>query len=474
MRRVMAGFLWVFLGCGDDGVAPPVIDAGPPPPPDAAVPLVDVPLAVSGRAPLDILFVVDNSGAMRQEQEALATGFPALLEPLADQDGGLPDLHIGIVSSNVGTGPTGGGGDACAGNGDNGVMQVGEGFCPALTDGSRYLIDVLVDEAEGTREFNYTGDLASQFACMVQLGTQGCAFEQHLEAMRRALSADNAANAGFVRDSAALAVIIVADEDDCSASDRDVFDPAQDDLEAPLGQLSSFRCFEFGVACAGEVERETGPRRDCVPDEESVYIEKVSAYAAGLAARKGPRQVAVMTISGPTAPVEVGIEPGTDPGIVWVEPACVVCPDGASSGCPLSPIEPDGALTAGFPAIRLRALGAAFPIRSHSDICAYGDGALDFAPALARIGRHLVDQTATRCLSAAPADRDPDTPGLQPLCRVFDEPDETPIRPCDASAEPCFHLIDAPECGASELALVLDRGDTAVPPDSRVVLRCAE
>jgi hypothetical protein len=345
-----------------------------------------------------------------------------------------------------------------------------------LTDGGRYLIDLLVNEATGAREFNYTGDLASQFACMVQLGTQGCAFEQHLEAMRRALSVDNAANAGFVRDTAALAVVIVADEDDCSAADRAVFDPAQDDLEAPLGQLSSFRCFEFGVACAGdpEAERESGPREGCVPDEASAYLEKVSDYLGELVDRKGARKVAVATITAGTTPVEVGIQPGTDPGIVWVEPACVVCPDGASGGCPLSPVEPDGALTAGFPAIRLRGFAAGFPIRSNNDICSYRDGALDFAPALATIGRHLVDQTATRCLSAVPADRDPETPGLQPLCRAFDEPDETPIHPCAASAEPCFHLVDAPECGASELALVLDRGDTAVPPDSRVVLRCAE
>ena len=460
------------LGCGgdDDGGTTPVIDAAIAPPPDAAIPLVDVPLRVNGRAPLDILFVVDDSGAMRQEQEALAVGFPAFLEPLADQEGGLPDLHIGIVSSNVGTGPDGGGGPACEGDGDDGVLQVLDS-CPALI-GSRFIEDVLVDPANGTRSFNYTGDLASQFACMVQLGIQGCAFEQHLEAMRRAL-ANTTDNAGFVRDEATLAVIIVADEDDCSASDRTVFDPTQDDIESPLGELSSFRCFEFGVACAGEEERETGARRGCAPDEASAYIEKVSAYAAELVERKGERGVAIATITGPTAPVEVGTEPGT--GDLRVDPACTVCPDGTGSGCPLSPTDPAGALTAGYPAIRLRGLAGRFPIRSSSDICAYGgDNDLDFAPALARIGRHLVDQTERRCLMAVPADRDPDEAGLQPFCAVFDAPGETPIPSCAGSAEPCFRLVDQPDCAETELALVIDRGDAEVPAGTEVALRCAE
>jgi hypothetical protein len=201
-------------------------------------------------------------------------------------------------------------------------------------------------------------------------------------------------------------------------------------------------------------------------------MEKISDYVAALTELKGPRRVAIATITGPATPVEVGIEPASE--VVWVEPACMVCPDGASGGCSPSPTEPDGALVTGFPGIRLRTFASGFPIRSQQDICAYGNGELDFAPALDAIGRHLVEQTATRCLTVAPADRDPDTAGLQASCAVFDTPGEATISSCEGSAEPCFHLVDAPECAESELALVIDRGDTSAPPDTEIVLRCAE
>ena len=43
--------------------------------------------------------------------------------------------------------------------------------------------------------------------------------------MKRALDGSNPENEGFLRDDAFLAVIFVADEDDCSAFSRGVFDP---------------------------------------------------------------------------------------------------------------------------------------------------------------------------------------------------------------------------------------------------------
>ena len=43
---------------------------------------------------------------------------------------------------------------------------------------------------------------------LASVGASGCGFEQHLEAVHRAL-ADNPANAGFLRDDANLAVILV-------------------------------------------------------------------------------------------------------------------------------------------------------------------------------------------------------------------------------------------------------------------------
>src|SRR5882762_11188529 len=49
---------------------------------------------------VDILFMVDNSQSMRPLQGKLATNFPAFMNVLKTLPGGLPNVHIGIVSSN--------------------------------------------------------------------------------------------------------------------------------------------------------------------------------------------------------------------------------------------------------------------------------------------------------------------------------------------------------------------------------------
>src|SRR5262245_26232481 len=61
---------------------------------------------------IDLLFMVDNSGSMKEEQEALRDQFPKLIRTLTTgdrSDRGLDafspvtDLHLGVVSSDMGT-----------------------------------------------------------------------------------------------------------------------------------------------------------------------------------------------------------------------------------------------------------------------------------------------------------------------------------------------------------------------------------
>jgi hypothetical protein len=57
---------------------------------------------------------------------------------------------------------------------------------------------------------------------------------------------------GFLRDNAYPAMVLLTDEDDCSASHPDVLfnpDPEMDNIDSDLGYLHAFRCFEFGVIC---------------------------------------------------------------------------------------------------------------------------------------------------------------------------------------------------------------------------------
>src|SRR5215211_6641760 len=64
--------------------------------------LKDIPVDVN-RA-VDILFVVDNSSSMREEQGNLSRNFPRFIEALSQIEGGLPDVHIGVVSTDLGAG----------------------------------------------------------------------------------------------------------------------------------------------------------------------------------------------------------------------------------------------------------------------------------------------------------------------------------------------------------------------------------
>ena len=55
---------------------------------------------------LDLLFLVDNSSSMSQEQENLRNNFPAFMQELQKIPGGLPDTRIAVISSNFGAGPS--------------------------------------------------------------------------------------------------------------------------------------------------------------------------------------------------------------------------------------------------------------------------------------------------------------------------------------------------------------------------------
>ena len=117
--------------------------------------------------------------------------------------------------------------NGCFGNGQGGLFQaspqvlVDGHLCETtLQNGDRFISD-----ASGGK--NYTGNLADVFSCIAPLGESGCGFEQSLLAVTHALGADNfdaqgipqppPENAGFLRSDAALAIVMLTNEDDCSA-----------------------------------------------------------------------------------------------------------------------------------------------------------------------------------------------------------------------------------------------------------------
>ncbi len=406
-------------------------------------------VAISLNNELDLLFVVDNSGSMLAEHQSLESRFPELIRALDELGPRRPDLHIGVVTSDMGTGRVDTG-EACS-HSDGGRMQ--GGHCPAL-GGATFLSDVV--GPDGTRVTNYTGTLDAAFACMADVGTDGCGFEQHLASMKAALSPK--VNPGFLRKSANLGVVILADEDDCSTEDDRLF--ARDPASGPdpvLGPFSDFRCFEHGVTCDPVADpRAPGVRTGCVPREDSPYLFEIEQYIEFLGGLKDRAdQVFVAAIVG-------------DPGHVEVVPASGNRA-GLAPGC-------TGGLGSAAPAIRLAGLIDAFPGQSHRETICTGD----LGAALRNIGESLPPPPA--CFARPPIDQDLITPGMQAECSVVEvtDPDgpnrrENPLAACRAGGQhPCWQIVADPQCTqtAEHWRIDVDRAGVPGPAGGNLEVQC--
>jgi hypothetical protein len=175
----------------------------------------------------DILFVIDDSLSMQEEQANLSANLGAFIDALAASPV-QNDFRVGVTSTSVEgftlTAQAYGGGPAAGDPYPDGALvaiqqdATGDGIPGDLTydpvayaatggwGGSRIL-----DKGSPT--------LVRDFKANVLLGLDGSGKEQPFRAARLALS-DRLldANAGFLRPGARLAVIFVTDEDDCSDS----------------------------------------------------------------------------------------------------------------------------------------------------------------------------------------------------------------------------------------------------------------
>ncbi len=265
---------------------------------------------------LDMLFVIDDSSEVRRSQDNLIRNFPAFMTRLMDPPG-LPDLHLAVISTDMGAG-NGSVASCDATGGKNGIFQyTARGACSAtgLDPGATYIAD------SGTAR-NYTGNMADVFTCIAMLGEQGCGFEHQLAAMTRALGADgNPApleNQGFLRDDAYLIIVLLTNEDDCSAPAGSPFydTTSNPNLASPLGPPSNFRCNEFGHLCNGVKPPRLAPNGStndtvtldgCVPAESAGMLIPVAELVAQIRSVKAfpDQQIVVSAITGPPTPYAV-------------------------------------------------------------------------------------------------------------------------------------------------------------------------
>ncbi len=215
----------------------------------------------SGVDKVDLLFIVDNSSSMNQEQAALRAQFPKLIETLTtgQRPGKAPfaavhDLHLAVVSSSLLL--PGSVGSGCDTKGDDGIFQH-----QSNPSGDATLVNCKPSYPPFLQFRSGVDDpiaTANDFACIATLGTAGCGFEHQLESGLKALwpsveldpktqqvlpghqlmfvgdgtgqdvlGRGDLDNHGFLRndpnDPSLLAVIVVTDEDDCSARTTDQF-----------------------------------------------------------------------------------------------------------------------------------------------------------------------------------------------------------------------------------------------------------
>lgn len=176
--------------------------------PDAAKP------CTGGDGNLDLVFMIDNSPSMSDKQDLLARNMSELTKALRAGTGRLPNLHVAVVSSDVGAGAYAipGNSECSRGGGDKG------NFLARPTCGVRSDRPYITATDDGTRTNLTTGTLDEAMQCLVRLGTFGCGFEHQLQSIRLATIPDYSPSAWeFFREDAFLAIVMLTDEDDCSA-----------------------------------------------------------------------------------------------------------------------------------------------------------------------------------------------------------------------------------------------------------------
>jgi hypothetical protein len=433
---------------------------------------------------LDIVFMIDDSSSMTPIQTKLQVQLPTFMTVLKNLPGGLPNVHIGVVSSSMGAGrnPSI---DHCPQGGDQGIFHtkpLGGAPCTRATlqAGQNFIINV-------NGQANYTGDIADVFSCIALLGENGCGFEHQLESTLRALGADGAPapaqNAGFLRPDAYLAIVMVTNEDDCSAPpDSDLFDSSSATVTDPLGPLQSYRCNEFGHLCGGKPppRQPNGPPPNytqdftgtCVSAEDGRLLRVRDVVAAMKQLKADPSKILVAAIAGPKDPYKVSLGPSQvkgDPSMwPFVEHSCLQN-------------EPDGSQTYADPAVRLQEWVSAFN-GVFEDMCAP-----DFSQALTDIANAIGKKIGSPCVTGKVLDVNGAiwAPGgtVLPDCTVVDHAqsgagttvDQTlPACPIGAAATmPCWKLGTDPNVCPTGFTMTFDRQGAMPSTDLNSSVSCS-
>ncbi|HXI54760.1 MAG TPA: hypothetical protein VNO55_01790 [Polyangia bacterium] len=422
---------------------------------------------------LDVVFMIDNSPSMIEEQTNLIRNFPAFMQELQNATpAGTLDVHIGVISSDLGAGDQA---TVCKAGGDNGTFQHqprgNHGACKALPRGSFIIA--------GPGGNNFDGPIEDVFSCIAELGTNGCGLEHQLASLRRALGGDPttpmpAENAGFLRADARLGVVLISDEDDCSAPpDTDLFTGERDKLTDRYGALESYRCNEFGHLCGGSPP----PRKvdvtlqDCesneTPSTRLIPVGDMVKFFHSL--KPNASDLVVATITGPNMPYGTELSApnelsGANERYVKIKPAC------------------SSANGTADPAVRLQQFTKAFGANGITrSICTD-----TFAQVMRDIAI-IIAPSRNLCIDGRLVDSDTAQPGVQADCVVARPASsgaapsaETVIPACErnGNAPPCWSVQANPtKCPApaspESMEIKVDWGSAGPPSNAPLRYSCA-
>lgn len=484
---------------------------------------------------VDILFVIDNSGSMGQEQATLARNFGTFIEPLNDVEA---DYRVAFTTTD--TGNRWAQGCSSPENGQlvlrscrdreqdftwNGISQFAEACSDVCQHESIAITPTRTHQDPEAKQRpwiekigNTTNiadiDLVDAFSCFGPQGISGCGMETPLEAMYRALYSfedPNSPSYGFIRPGAILAVVFVTDEVDCSAplSDdfKDVWDPSGTRTfwgpDNDRDYVTSGLCWHAGVGCETAEDGTTSCTATNYAVDGQVTDDSGASVLFGLdryIELLGNIELVKQRIT-PNQEVQValigGVPPGYPTSSLVYDVSGATYPDytsefGAAPGCS-APGNGEA-----MPPVRLLEFAREFSGSVDAEPIVHSVCQPDYSDALRDIVGAIVEQIEAPCVKSCAADTDPAASGLQPSCtlkREWTDIDSgramtTQVKQCltaddgfefPGGADSCFRYLIEEElpldCSGDGWNLGIEVEDAEgflPPPGGRVRATCAK
>ncbi len=413
---------------------------------------------------VDILFVIDNSGSMAEEQALLSANFAAFIDVLEAPDV-KANYRIGVTTTDAGNPrcpsaqykPEGGKlvlsscvDRAAAGEftfNDDDFSFACDDFCgkadadvsvrpTTIAQESEARPRHWLESIEGQTNVEGFDSMVEAFQCYGPQGVAGCGFESHLESMYLALagasSDDSVTNYGFVRDSAILSLVVISDEADCSYSPgaKEIFTSNKvfwNDPDADMAPTSAM-CWKAGVKCEGQ-----GPTySSCAAENYDVagmpgaadadavlrpvqrYVDFVQTIEVQKQKLDPSQEVLVSMIAG----VPQGYEKGEDIVYEDSDDPEFQANFGIGPGCILPSGDVNVPDSTAVPPVREREFAEAFEVddaRNLFSICQP-----DYRDALDAIAQRIRDQIKPACMPNCVRDLDRTTDLLDTDCRLYE------------------------------------------------------